>query len=184
MNHQQPKVLEMYENRAVRQPEIFGKVTVRHINPPKEISVTPLGTTDLAMTFRNVHNWVMAEQEHDYFAAFFQALKPGGVLGIEEHRAPPDADMQSMRTSGYVTEAYVKQIAQAAGFVPTKAAQRILAESLARDLGPKGVHVAYLVIDAVIDVPWARKMHSEAADDFFIQPKSIAARSLPLGPST
>lgn len=62
-----------------------------------------------------------------------------------------------------------------AGFAPTKAAQRILAESLARDLGPKGIHVAYLVIDAVIDVPWARKMHSEAADDFFIQPKSIAA---------
>lgn len=62
-----------------------------------------------------------------------------------------------------------------AGFAPSKAAQRILAESLARDLGPKGVHVAYLVIDAVIDVPWARKMHSEAADDFFIQPKSIAA---------
>lgn len=62
-----------------------------------------------------------------------------------------------------------------AGFAPTKAAQRILAESLARDLGPKGVHVAYLVIDAVIDVPWARKMYSEAPDDFFIQPKSIAA---------
>ena len=62
-----------------------------------------------------------------------------------------------------------------AGFAPTKAAQRILAESLARDLGPKGIHVAYLVIDAVIDVPWARKMHSEAPDDFFIQPKSIAA---------
>ena len=62
-----------------------------------------------------------------------------------------------------------------AGFAPTKAAQRILAESLARDLGPKGVHVAYLVIDAVIDVRWAREMYSNAPDDFFIQPKSIAA---------
>lgn len=62
-----------------------------------------------------------------------------------------------------------------AGFAPTKAAQRILAESLARDLGPKGVHVAYLVIDAVIDVPWAREKFSKAPDDFFIQPKSIAA---------
>jgi short-subunit dehydrogenase len=41
-----------------------------------------------------------------------------------------------------------------AGFAPTKAAQRILAEAMARELGPKGVHVAYLVIDAVIDVPW------------------------------
>lgn len=62
-----------------------------------------------------------------------------------------------------------------AGFAPTKAAQRILAESLARDLGPKGVHVAYLVIDAVIDVPWQRERMPNAADDFFISPASIAA---------
>ncbi len=62
-----------------------------------------------------------------------------------------------------------------AGFAPTKAAQRILAESLARDLGPQGVHVAYLVIDAVIDVPWARARFKDAPDDFFIQPGSIAA---------
>ena len=61
-----------------------------------------------------------------------------------------------------------------AGFAPTKAAQRILAESLARDLGPKGVHVAYLVIDAVIDVPWQRKRMPDARDDFFISPASIA----------
>lgn len=61
-----------------------------------------------------------------------------------------------------------------AGFAPTKAAQRILAESLARDLGPKGVHVAYLIIDAVIDVPWARELHKDKKDNFFIQPASIA----------
>ena len=62
-----------------------------------------------------------------------------------------------------------------AGFAPTKAAQRILAESLARDLGPKGVHVAYLVIDAVIDVPWQRERMMDAPDDFFIRPTTIAA---------
>ena len=62
-----------------------------------------------------------------------------------------------------------------AGFAPTKAAQRILAESLARDLGPKGVHVAYLVIDAVIDVPWQRARLKDAPDDFFIRPATIAA---------
>jgi short-subunit dehydrogenase len=62
-----------------------------------------------------------------------------------------------------------------AGFAPTKAAQRILAESLARDLGPKGVHVAYLIIDAVIDVPWQRRRLPDAPDEFFISPKSIAA---------
>lgn len=62
-----------------------------------------------------------------------------------------------------------------AGFAPTKAAQRILAESLARDLGPKGIHVAYLIIDAVIDVPWQRERLPDAADDFFISPASIAS---------
>jgi NAD(P)-dependent dehydrogenase (short-subunit alcohol dehydrogenase family) len=61
-----------------------------------------------------------------------------------------------------------------AGFAPTKAAQRILSESIARDLGPKGVHVAYLVIDAVIDVPWTRKRYPDAPDDFFVKPAAIA----------
>ena len=62
-----------------------------------------------------------------------------------------------------------------AGFAPTKAAQRILAEAIARDLGPKGVHVAYVVIDAVIDLEWTRKRFAEAPDDFFIRPDDITA---------
>jgi len=61
-----------------------------------------------------------------------------------------------------------------AGFAPTKAAQRILAEAMARDLGAKGVHVAYIVIDAVIDVPWARERFKDRPDDFFIAPAAIA----------
>ncbi len=61
-----------------------------------------------------------------------------------------------------------------AGFAPTKAAQRILAEAMARELGPKGVHVAYLVIDAVIDLAWTRARQPEAPDDFFIRPAAIA----------
>lgn len=61
-----------------------------------------------------------------------------------------------------------------AGFAPTKAAQRILAESIARELGPKGIHVSYVIIDAVIDVPWARKMFHDRPDEFFIRPDDIA----------
>ncbi len=61
-----------------------------------------------------------------------------------------------------------------AGFAPTKAAQRILAESMARALGPKGVHVAYLAIDAVIDVPWTRKMQPDQPDAYFCKPADIA----------
>src|ERR1044071_1235757 len=61
-----------------------------------------------------------------------------------------------------------------AGFAPTKAAQRMLAEAIARDLGPKGVHVASVLIDAVIDLEWTRKMFANAADEFFIKPAAIA----------
>jgi NAD(P)-dependent dehydrogenase (short-subunit alcohol dehydrogenase family) len=61
-----------------------------------------------------------------------------------------------------------------AGFAPTKAAQRILAEAMARDLGPKGVHVAYIVIDAVIDVPWTRERFKDKPDEYFIKPAAIA----------
>jgi NAD(P)-dependent dehydrogenase (short-subunit alcohol dehydrogenase family) len=61
-----------------------------------------------------------------------------------------------------------------AGFAPTKAAQRILAEAMARELGPKGVHVAYIIIDAVIDVPWTRERYKDKPDEFFIKPAAIA----------
>jgi NAD(P)-dependent dehydrogenase (short-subunit alcohol dehydrogenase family) len=61
-----------------------------------------------------------------------------------------------------------------AGFAPTKAAQRILAESIARELGPKGIHVAYVLIDAVIDLEWTRKRFPEVPDEFFIKPAAIA----------
>jgi NAD(P)-dependent dehydrogenase (short-subunit alcohol dehydrogenase family) len=62
-----------------------------------------------------------------------------------------------------------------AGFAPTKAAQRVLAQTIAHELGPKGIHVAYIIIDAVIDLEWTRKMRPDAPDNFFIQPRDIAA---------
>ena len=61
-----------------------------------------------------------------------------------------------------------------AGFAPTKAAQRILLESIARRMGPEGIHCAYIAIDAVIDLDWTRKMAPDKPDDFFCQPTDIA----------
>ncbi len=71
------------------------------------------------------------------------------------------------------TSAY-RGVARFAGFAPSKAAQRILLESAARALGPKGVHVAYVAIDAVIDVPWTRKAFADRPDEFFARPADIA----------
>jgi NAD(P)-dependent dehydrogenase (short-subunit alcohol dehydrogenase family) len=61
-----------------------------------------------------------------------------------------------------------------AGFAPSKAAQRILTESIAREMGPRGVHVSFMMIDAVIDVHWARARFADKPDDFFIKPSDIA----------
>jgi NADP-dependent 3-hydroxy acid dehydrogenase YdfG len=61
-----------------------------------------------------------------------------------------------------------------AGFAPTKAAQRILAEAIAREVGPKGVHVAYVTVDAVIDLEWTRARWPDARDEYFIKPAAIA----------
>jgi NADP-dependent 3-hydroxy acid dehydrogenase YdfG len=71
--------------------------------------------------------------------------------------------------------AALRGVANTAVFAPTKAAQRILAQSLARDLGPRGIHVAYITIDAAIDTPWTRvPYHADKPEDFFSKPKAIA----------
>ena len=65
-----------------------------------------------------------------------------------------------------------------AAFAPTKAAQRVLMESIARRIGPEGVHAAYVAVDAVIDVPWTRAAMKDKPDDFFCKPDDIAAECL------
>jgi len=111
-----PPNLRAFEEKMAADPAMYGRVTVRHLNPPNEVVIAPPASADMALTFRNVHNWIMAGQEHEFFATFYAALKPGGVLGVVEHRAKPDAGMDVMRTSGYVTEQYVIDVATAAGF--------------------------------------------------------------------
>ena len=108
--------LEGFEEKVAGNPEVYGKITIRHIDPPYEVIIAPPASADLAMTFRNVHNWIMAGQELEYFETFYAALKPGGILGVVEHRALPGSNMEIMETTGYVTEAYVIEIAEKAGF--------------------------------------------------------------------
>jgi predicted methyltransferase len=93
----------------------FGKVIVTEFHAPQRPETCPPGTADVVLTFRNVHNWIEAGIEQAQFDAFFKALKPGGVLGVVEHRAKPGTSREQMRKSGYVDEAYVKKLAVTAG---------------------------------------------------------------------
>lgn len=74
------------------------------------------GSADMVVTFRNVHNWTHDGNDGAMFKAFFDVLKPGGILGVEEHRANPGTDAKTSAESGYLTEEYVIGLATAAGF--------------------------------------------------------------------
>lgn len=112
----QPPALENFRQKLINHNHIYDETILTHLNPPEEVDIAPAASADLVLTFRNVHNWIMAGTQEEHFDAFHQALKPGGILGVVEHRAPAGSSMEFMQTSGYVTEAYTIELAEAAGF--------------------------------------------------------------------
>ena len=98
-------------------PTYYDAVSFVQIGPPSFWSLGEDNSVDTVLTFRNVHNWVKGGYEKEMFNAMYQVLKPGGVLGIVEHRAKPNTDIETMKQSGYMTEQLVIELAQQAGFV-------------------------------------------------------------------
>lgn len=96
-------------------PARYGRAEVVTFDPRAPRFGAP-ASADRVLTFRNAHNWVAAGEAAGYFAAFFEVLKPGGVLGVVDHRARPGIDLETMTRSGYLTEALVIELATAAGF--------------------------------------------------------------------
>lgn len=104
-----------YRGMLAAAPQLYGKVKLSAISPGS-LQVAPPGSADLVLTFRNVHNWAKAGTAEAMFKAFHDALKSGGTLGVVEHRAKPDTSFQQQIDTGYMTEAYVVETAQKAGF--------------------------------------------------------------------
>jgi predicted methyltransferase len=98
---------------------VYGKVKLTVFDPTKGLlDIAPPASADAVLTFRNVHNWMSMgpEKTQAVFNAAFKALKPGGVLGVEEHRLPASRTQDPKAGSGYVQEAVVIKYAEAAGF--------------------------------------------------------------------
>ena len=95
-------------------PATYGKVKLVPWSAP--LAAVPAGSVDTLLTFRNVHNMVMGGTEAATFKAFFDVLKPGGTLGIVDHRLPEDRDIAQEKSSGYLKVSTVRRLAQAAGF--------------------------------------------------------------------
>lgn len=82
----------------------------------RQYDIAPPGSADMVLTFRNVHNWLNDDYAPQAFQAFYRALKPGGVLGVEEHRLPENRSTDLDGSKGYVKQSAVIAMAQAAGF--------------------------------------------------------------------
>ncbi|MBN7818560.1 class I SAM-dependent methyltransferase [Bowmanella sp. Y57] len=108
-----------FSEKLAANPDMYGKVQVSIFQPPAKLDIAPAGSADMVLTFRNVHNWYMNGGEENVlasFKAFAKALKPGGVLGVVEHRLPADRPASDQDRSGYMHQAFVVRIAEQAGF--------------------------------------------------------------------
>ena len=104
-----------YRSMLRAAPDLYGNAKLSVLSPG-ELRVAPAGSVDRVFTFRNVHNWAKAGTADTMFAAFHSALKSGGRLGVVEHRAKPKTSFQQQIDSGYMTEAFVIETAEKAGF--------------------------------------------------------------------
>ncbi|WP_189441979.1 class I SAM-dependent methyltransferase [Rhodanobacter panaciterrae] len=98
----------------------YGKAKFVEFDPKAPVFGAP-GSVDLVLTFRNVHNWIASNKDGAdtapaMFKAFFAVLRPGGVLGVVDHRANDGTSLDAVKQSGYLPTRYVVQLATAAGF--------------------------------------------------------------------
>ncbi|KKW89382.1 class I SAM-dependent methyltransferase [Sphingobium chungbukense] len=106
--------LDSYKAFLAAKPEVYGKVML--VPFPDQTGLIPAGSVDTLLTFRNIHNMVMGGTETATFKVFYDLLKPGGTLGIVDHRLPEGRDTALEKTSGYLKVSTVRRIAEAAGF--------------------------------------------------------------------
>jgi predicted methyltransferase len=109
------KAIDAYRTKLSGNP-VYSNVKVTSFGKDHYDQLAPAGSADMVLTFRNVHNWHMNGFAPQAFKAFYDALKPGGVLCIEEHRLPENRPDEAMKTSGYMKTSAVRQLAEGAGF--------------------------------------------------------------------
>lgn len=110
------KAVTAYKAKLATEPALYDRVQVTSFGKDHYDALAPAGSADMVLTFRNVHNWVMGGYGPQAFQAFFRVLKPGGVLGVVEHRLPESRPAADQETSGYIKQSEVIRLAEAAGF--------------------------------------------------------------------
>ncbi|MGA9574664.1 MAG: methyltransferase [Lysobacterales bacterium] len=106
--------------RLGEKPKIYRDVEITALDFPYDLRIAPAGSADMVLTFRNAHNWVNPDYGSNAaalaFKVFFDALKPGGVLGVVDHRWPDASNEDPKAENGYLSEERIIQLAETAGF--------------------------------------------------------------------
>jgi predicted methyltransferase len=107
---------DRFSTMAAAHPKVFDKVVRGVFEPPNTYNFAAPGSVDLVLTFRNIHNWTEYgdDKVKTVFKSAYDALKPGGVFGVVEHRLP--ASRPAKADSGYLHESYVIKMAESVGF--------------------------------------------------------------------
>jgi len=109
--------LKAFRDKLDSRPDVYGKVEVVALQHPTAMTPVQPGSVDMVLTFRNIHNWMPRDAALPMLEAMFVALKPGGILGVVEHRAAADGPPQDpMARSGYVREDYAIELITSVGF--------------------------------------------------------------------
>jgi predicted methyltransferase len=107
--------LTEYQQTLASRPDLYGAVEVVTF-PSDGSDVVPPGSLDMVVTFRNIHNWMARDSAGQAFATAYKALKPGGVLGVVEHRGNAAVTQDPKAKSGYVNEDYAIRLIEGQGF--------------------------------------------------------------------
>jgi predicted methyltransferase len=105
-----------FSEKLAADPSRYDKVSVTVFDPPKLLDAAPLGSVDLVLTFRNFHNWINEGSANEALEAFSRMLKPGGTLGIVQHRGDPTVEQDPIADWGYVREDFLIALVEKAGF--------------------------------------------------------------------
>lgn len=105
-----------YQQWLQASPQYYDQVNIIELGPPSFWQIGPDESVDAVLTFRNVHNWLKGGYEIDMFNAFYRVLKPGGILGVTDHRAKSGTDLETMKKFGYISQDLVIELAIKAGF--------------------------------------------------------------------
>jgi len=110
------KGVEKFRAKLAEHPDLYSSAQMSVLEHPGMMDFAPANSVDMIVTFRNIHNWMRGDNADDMFAAMYTALKPGGTLGVVEHRGNLDVPQDPKAANGYVNEDYAISMVEKAGF--------------------------------------------------------------------